>query len=80
MGIATQGRFAKMRIVGKETAGFDKVIGEVAAAAAGHQDFLADFVAAVEYQNLQATMPGDLRAHQAGCATADNNGIVMIGF
>lgn len=48
-------------------------MGEIAASATGHQNFLARLVGVIEYDN-PATAPGSRQgAHQTGCAGADNN-------
>ncbi|MNF05339.1 hypothetical protein D3C80_2050430 [compost metagenome] len=48
-------------------------VGEVAAATAGHEDFLARFVGVVEQQHLTAAFGGAQGAHQAGGASADDD-------
>lgn len=49
LGVSTKCRFTEVGIVGNITAWLNKVVGEVAATAARHQDFLANFIAAVQY-------------------------------
>ena len=48
LGVATQGGLAEMEIVGNEVVGLDKMIGEVAAATARHQNFFADLIRLLE--------------------------------
>ena len=47
-------------------------VGEVAAAAAGDQDLLADAVGVLDHQHAPAALAGGDRAHQAGGAAADD--------
>ena len=62
-----------MQIVGKERLGPRLEIGEVAAAAARDQDFLADLLGMVEQQHLAAALARAQGAHQAGGAGAHHH-------
>ena len=68
---------AVVRVVRQEVGGRAVQVGEVAAAATGHQDFLARFVGVVQYQNAAAPIAGGRRAHQARCAGADDDDVVL---
>ena len=61
--------------------GAGETIGEIAAAAAGDQDFLARRIGMVEDAYAPASLPGDGCAHQAGRTGADDQhiGRGMIG-
>ncbi len=48
-------------------------VGEVAASAAGDQNFLAEPVGVFEHGDAAATLAGFDGAHQAGCAAAEND-------
>jgi len=52
-------------------------VGEVAAAAAGDQDFLADSVGAFENQNTAAALASFNGTHQAGRAGSENDDVVF---
>src|SRR3546814_1871883 len=58
-------------VVGRRGAG----VGEVAAATAGHQDFLADTTGVLDHPHALAALPGADRAHQPGSAATDNGHI-----
>ncbi|MNR25023.1 hypothetical protein D3C85_1421430 [compost metagenome] len=73
LGVAGQGRLAEMRILREEVARLGIHVGEVAAAAAGHEDLLAGLVGVVEHQYPAATAGAELGAHQAGGAGAEDD-------
>ena len=50
---------------------------EVTAATTRHQDLFAYLVGTFEDQNSSATLPGGDGAHQASCATAEDDDIVV---
>jgi hypothetical protein len=62
LGVAGQGGFAEMRVLREEIAGLGVHVGEIAAATAGHQDFLAGLVGVVEQQHLRPR-PAAVSAH-----------------
>jgi len=53
-------------------------VGEVAAAAAGDQNLLADSVRAFEYQDAPAPLPGFNGTHQASGSGSENNDVVFL--
>ena len=72
--ITGQGRFAEVRVVREEVGRLGVHVGEVAAAATGHQDFLAGLVGVVDQHHLAPTPGGGQRAHQAcGAGANDHN-------
>ena len=73
--VARQRRLAEMRIRRKEIRRRRAGVGEIAAAAAGHQDLLADPVGMLDHQHAPAAPTGRDRAHQAGGAAADDHRI-----
>ena len=56
----------------------DLEIGEITAAAAGDENFLADSFAAFDYQDAPAAFARFNGAHQTGSAAAENNHVEMI--
>ncbi|MCY1176358.1 hypothetical protein D9M73_166250 [compost metagenome] len=73
LGVAGQGRLAEVRVVRKEVGRLGVQVGEVAAPAAGHEDFLAWLVGVVEQQHPAAATGTELGAHQAGGAGAKDD-------
>lgn len=72
--ISTERRFAEMRIPGNEMLRPGVQVREVAAAAAGHQYFLADLVGTFHDKHATAALPGNDGAHEAcGPAAKANN-------
>jgi len=71
------------RRLGKMSIGREKIfwpgveVGEIAAAAAGDQDFLADSIRAFQYQDAPAPLAGFDSTHQAGSASPENNDVVF---
>jgi hypothetical protein len=64
-----------MRVSRNESAGLAVKVGEVAAPAAGHQDFLADPVGPLENNDFSATACCGYRAHEAGGSAANDEDI-----
>lgn len=62
-----------MRVGGDEVVGARVHIGEIAAAAAGDGDLLADLFGVFEYDYAAPAFAGLDRAEQTRCAAADNN-------
>jgi hypothetical protein len=75
--VAGQRRFGEVWIGGKEILRAGVQVGEVAAAAAGDQDFLADSIRAFEHQNIAASLAGFNGTHQAGRAGPENDDVVF---
>ncbi len=73
LGVARQRRFAEVRVLRKEVARLGVHVGEIAAAAAGHQDLLAGLVRVVEQHHLAPAPGGGQRAHQACGASANDH-------
>ena len=73
LGVTRQRRFAEMRVLRKEIARFGVHVGEIAAATAGHEDFLAGLVRVVEQQHLTPAPGGGQGTHQAGRASANDH-------
>ena len=53
-------------------------VGEIAAAAAGDQDFLADSIGAFEHQDAPSALAGFDGTHQAGSACSENDDVVFL--
>jgi hypothetical protein len=53
-------------------------VGEVAASAAGDQDFLADALCALQHSHAPSAPARLHGAHQAGCAAAKNNHVITL--
>ena len=64
-----------MRIVRQEVVGIDLVIGEITAAATGHQDFLAGLVGMIDNQHLALPLARLDCTHQPGRAGADDEDV-----
>ena len=75
LGVAVQRGLAEIRVLGQEAIGADLEIGEIAAAAAGDPDFLADLAGMIEQQDLLAALARGQGAHQAGRAGPDNDDV-----
>ncbi len=67
-----------MRIFGEEVLRLGVKIREVAAAAAGDQDFFADFFGAFEEHDAATAFARFDGTHQAGCAAAENDHIKVV--
>jgi len=66
-----------MRIRRQEIAAVDFEIGKVTSPPARHQDLFSNLVRALQDQYLASAITGSDRAHQAGCASAHYNDVVM---
>lgn len=75
---AGQRRLCKARVLAQEIGGADVGVGEVGPAAARDADFLGDFFAVVQQQNLQTALPGLARAKQAGRPGAHDHDIKTV--
>ncbi len=75
--IAGERRFGEVWIGRKEILRAGVQVGEVAAAAAGDQDFLADSIRSFEHQNTPAALAGLNGTHQAGRAGSENDDVVF---
>jgi len=64
-------------IGGKEILRDSVQVGEIAAAAAGDQDFLADSICAFEHQNTPVALASFNGTHQAGRAGSENDDVVF---
>ena len=53
------------------------MIGEIAASATGHEDFLADFICPLQHQHTAAALRRCKAAQQAGGAGAKNDNVVV---
>ena len=65
-GVARQRRLAEMRIRRKEVFWLAMQIGEIAAPAAGDQNFLADAVGVFQHDDAPPVLAGGNGAHQSG--------------
>ena len=72
LGKTAECRFAEMWIMGNIIISTDIVIGEIAAPATGHQDFLASLVGVIDHQHIAATFTRFAGTHQASCTGTDN--------
>ena len=77
-GITRQRRFSEVRIGGDEIIRLTIKIGEIAAATAGDEYFLAYSRGALEDGDAAAAFSGFDGAQQAGGARAENQGIVLV--
>jgi hypothetical protein len=53
-------------------------VGEIAPAAAGDQNFLADVIRVFEDQDASSAFAGFDGTHQAGCTGSQNDGVVCL--
>ena len=77
--VAGECRLGEVRIRGKEVFRTAVKVGEVAASAAGDQNFFAQAVGVFEHRDAAAALAGFDGAHQAGCAAAENECIEGVG-
>jgi hypothetical protein len=77
-GVTREGGLGEMRICGEEVFRLGVEIREVAAAAAGDEDFFADFIGAFEKDYATAALSGFDGAHQAGGTGAQNDYIEVV--
>ena len=75
LGVAGQGRLAKVRVLRQEIVGLGVHVGEVAAATARHQDLFACLVGVVDQHHLAPPVGGGQCAHQACGASANNHNV-----
>ena len=71
-------RLREVRISGGEIVRLTVEVREVAAAAAGDENLLADTISALQNRDAATALASLQRAHQSGGASAENQGI--IGF
>ena len=71
-GVTREGGFGEVRIFGEEVFWLGVEIREVAAAAAGDEDFLADFFGAFEEDDAAAAFSGFDGAQETGCAGTED--------
>ena len=77
--VTAKRRAAEVRIAGQKPVGHAVQIGEIAAPAARDQNLGADPVGMIEEEDLAAALAGRQRAHQSGCARAQDNDIERLG-
>ncbi len=75
LSVAFQGCLAEMGIGRDKVVRLHHKIGEVALAAAGHEDFLAYLIGLFQYQHTSTSLAGSEGTEQAGGAGAENDGI-----
>ena len=73
--VALERRFAEMRIGGDEVFRGGIQVGEIAATAAGHEDFLARLVGVIQHQHPMALIGSRGGTHQSGRTGADHHNI-----
>ena len=73
--ITSQSGFDEVRIGGKKIFGLAMEIGEVAAAATGDEDLLAESVGSLENGDTAAALTGFDGAHQTGGAAAEDQSV-----
>src|ERR1035441_9595927 len=71
--VAGERRLGEVSIGRKKVLRAGVEVGEIAAAAAGDQDFLADSIRAFEHQNTAAQLAGFNGTHQASRAGSEND-------
>jgi hypothetical protein len=77
-GVTGQGGFGEVRVGGEEILRLTMDVGEVAAASAGDEDFLADAVGMLENGDAAATLGGFDGTEEAGCAGPDYQDVVLM--
>ncbi|CTP99315.1 hypothetical protein BN1007_10300 [Klebsiella variicola] len=75
LGVARQGRFAKMRVLAQIGRRLNIHVGKVAAAAAGHQNFSSRLFAVIEQQDAAAELARLRCAKHSRRSGANDNGI-----
>ena len=73
--VLTQRRFAKMWVLREKAFGFDLQIGEIAAPASRHQDFLTNLVGFFQYKHTVTTLCGCKSAQESRSTSTKNNDI-----
>jgi len=76
--IARECRLGEVGVGRKKIFGGGVEVGEIAAAAAGDQDFLADAVGALEDDDAASALAGFDGTHQAGSACSENDDVVVL--
>src|SRR6202030_4875098 len=76
--VASQSGFSKVGIRGDEVFGAAMKIGEIAAAAAGDEDFFACTRGTFEDGHASTALPCFNGAHQACGTGAENHGIIVV--
>ncbi len=71
--VACQRRFDKVRVSAQVIGRCGIQVGEIAASAARHQDFLAGLVGMVQHQHMLSAMAGCLGAKQPGSTSANDD-------
>src|SRR5579863_2406996 len=77
--VAGQRRFRKMGIGGDEVFGLAIKIGEIAASAAGDEDFLAGFVGSLENRDAAAALSGFDGAEETRGSRSEDQGVEVVG-
>ena len=78
--VARQRRLAEMRIGREKPIGRSLQIREIAAPAAGYQDFRAGLGAMFQHQHPPPAPPGGERGHQPGRAGTDDHDVECFGY
>lgn len=73
LGVTCQRRFAEMCVLREEIARLGVHVGEIAAATARHEDFLAGLVGMVKQHHLAPAPGGGQRTHQPCGASANDH-------
>ncbi len=76
--VAGECGFGEVRIGGKKIFRRGVQVGEIAAAAAGDQDFLADSIGALQDQRTPPALAGFDGTHQSGSASPKNDDVVFL--
>ena len=74
-GISREGGSAEVRVVGEIIFGAGMEVGEIAATAAGDEDFFSDSMVVLEYKHGAIPQTGRPRAHQARATGANNDDV-----
>ena len=77
LGVAAEGGLGEVRVVGQKALGRGAHVGEVAAPAAGDQDFLAGLIGMIEEQDPRARLARRRRRHKTCAARAKDDCIVV---
>ena len=74
-GVAAEGGLGEVGVVGEEVLGAGVEVGEVAAAAAGDEDFLAGFVGVVDEEDAGVAATGLDGAQEAGGSGSEDDDV-----
>ena len=74
-GVAGECGLCEVGVLGEEVFGATVDVGEVAASAAGDEDFFAGFFGVVEQEDSAVAAAGFDGAHEAGCACAEDGDV-----